>query len=81
VAYKITADCMMCGVCAEQCPNRAISEGDDRYVIDPAKCTECVGFFDRSRCGVSCPQGACVPDPEHVESAEELNRKYALIQG
>ena len=81
MAYKITEDCLMCGVCAEQCPNGAISEGDDRYVIDPAKCTECVGFFERSRCAVNCAQGACVPDPEHVESAEELNRKYTELHG
>ena len=80
MAYKITEDCLMCGVCAEQCPNGAISEGDDRYRVDPAKCTECVGFYPISRCSVSCPQGACVPDPEHVESKEELQQKFNKLQ-
>lgn len=76
MAYKITEDCQMCGACEQECPNGAISEGDDKYQIDSEKCTECVGFYEISRCGVACPQGACVPDPEHIESAEQLKKKF-----
>lgn len=79
MAYKITEACMMCGACEEDCPNGAIHEGSDRYQIDPEKCTECVGIYTVSRCGVNCPQGACVPDPEHVESAQELQKKYERL--
>ena len=39
-------------------PNKAIFEGDDHYMIDPAKCTECKGFFDKPQCAVICPVGA-----------------------
>ncbi|HJX03845.1 MAG TPA: 4Fe-4S binding protein, partial [Dehalococcoidia bacterium] len=45
MAYKITDDCISCGACESECPNSAISEGDSTYVIDPTKCTECVGSF------------------------------------
>lgn len=58
MAYKITDDCMMCGLCAENCPNKAISEGDTKYVIDPERCTEC------ARCEINCPQKACIIDPD-----------------
>jgi len=41
VANVIGEDCTSCGACEADCPSSAISEGDDRYVIDPAKCDEC----------------------------------------
>ncbi|MDH7478537.1 MAG: 4Fe-4S binding protein [Syntrophomonadaceae bacterium] len=50
--YKISDDCINCGVCVEECPAEAISEGDDKYVIDPEKCTEC------GNCAEICPVGA-----------------------
>jgi len=62
MAYKITDECVKCGACELECPNLAISEGDTTYVIDPAKCTDCVGFFESSRCAEICPVGA--PQPE-----------------
>jgi len=62
MAYKITDECAKCGACELECPNLAISEGDTTYVIDPAKCTDCVGFFESSRCAEICPVGA--PQPE-----------------
>jgi len=50
MAYKITEECISCGACEAECPNKAIKEGDTTYVIDPAKCTECIGSFDSSKC-------------------------------
>jgi len=41
VAHHITEDCINCGSCVEECPANAISEGGDRYVIDPSLCTDC----------------------------------------
>ncbi len=63
MAYMITDDCACCGACIDECPNHAISEGDSKYVIDPAKCTECDG--GEPKCASVCPSGACVPDPSH----------------
>ena len=56
MAYRITDDCLACGACVDECPNDAISEGDDIYVIDPEKCDEC------GTCVESCPSDAIVPD-------------------
>ena len=41
MAYKITDECLACGACIDECPNEAISEGDDIYVIDAEKCDDC----------------------------------------
>ncbi len=65
MAYKITNDCISCGACESECPNSAISEGEIIYVIDPDKCTECVGAYESSRCVDICPVDCCVPDEEH----------------
>src|SRR5579863_9471208 len=51
----ITSDCINCGACEPECPNEAISEGDEIYVIDPELCTECVGFYDHEACQAVCP--------------------------
>lgn len=55
MALLITDECINCDVCEPACPNDAISEGDDIYVIDPDLCTECVGHFDEPQCVVICP--------------------------
>ena len=79
MAYKITEDCIACAACIEECPNKAISEGDEYCVIDPAKCTECVGFFNTQQCVSVCPVDACVPDPDHKETKEQLLAKFATL--
>ena len=76
MTYKITEECISCGACEPECPNVAISEGETIYVIDPNKCTECVGSYESSRCAEICPVDACVPDPEHKESREQLLEKW-----
>lgn len=81
MAYVITEECINCGACEPECPNQAISAGDERYVIDPAKCTQCVGHFDEPQCAAVCPVDACKPDPNHVESREELMAKYNKLHG
>jgi ferredoxin len=81
MAYKITEECINCGACEPECPNQAISAGDEIYIIDPAKCTECVGHFDASQCAAVCPVDACVPDPDHKESREELMAKFHKLKG
>ena len=72
MATHITEECINCGACEPECPNEAISEGDDTYVIDPNLCTECVGFHDYEACQAVCPVECCLPDPQNVESEEAL---------
>jgi ferredoxin len=79
MAYKITEECISCGACEPECPNEAISEGGEIYVIDPAKCTECVGAHESSRCVEVCPVDCCVPDPAHKESREQLLNKWKKL--
>jgi ferredoxin len=75
VAYRISDECISCGVCEPECPNQAISMGDAHFVIDPNRCTECVGFFDQPQCLSVCPNEAPGPDPDHKETKEELLAK------
>lgn len=76
MALIITDECINCDVCEPECPNDAISMGQLIYVIDPARCTECVGHFETSQCVEVCPVD-CIPlDPDHKESKEELMDKY-----
>lgn len=61
MALTITNLCSACDACLSECPNDAITAGRP-YVIDPDKCTECVGFFDTPQCLDVCPvNGAIVP--------------------
>ena len=79
MALKIIDTCINCDVCEPECPNHAISQGPEIYVIDPALCTECVGHFDKPQCQQVCPVD-CIPlDPEHEETQEELQAKYLRI--
>lgn len=41
MAYIITDACTACGACTSVCPVEAISEGEDKYSIDPDLCTDC----------------------------------------
>jgi ferredoxin len=79
MALKITEECINCAACEPECPNDAITMGDEIYEIDPEKCTECVGHFDESQCVSVCPVDACVPDPENKESKEELEAKFKML--
>jgi len=72
MSLKITDECTSCAVCEPECPNEAISEGDDLFVINPELCTECVGFYDEPQCAAVCPVECCVDDPDHKEDDKTL---------
>jgi len=79
MALMINDDCTACDACVEPCPNTAITAASPIYVIDPAKCTECVGHFDTPQCVEVCPVD-CIPvNPDHVESKADLKRKYDAL--
>ncbi|VAX20348.1 Uncharacterized ferredoxin-like protein YfhL [hydrothermal vent metagenome] len=76
MALLINDECVNCGVCEPECPNEAITEGEDIYIIAPEKCTECVGHFDEPQCVDVCPVDCIVTDPDNTESQEELKAKF-----
>lgn len=79
MALMITDECINCDICEPECPNEAISAGDDIYIIDPELCTECVGHYNEPQCQQVCPVD-CIPlDPQRPESREELMEKYQRL--
>ena len=68
MATMITSECINCGACEPECPNNAITQGEEIYVIDPILCTECVGFHNYEACAAVCPVDCCVTDPNNVET-------------
>ena len=52
MAFVISGACVACGACEAQCPVGAISMGDGKFEIDPAKCIDC------GSCAGACPTGA-----------------------
>ena len=94
MATIITSECINCGACEPECPNTAIYAGgvewelngatspalaQDIFYIVPSKCTECVGFYDHEACAAVCPVDCCVPNPDDVESEEQLLSKARAI--
>ena len=55
MAHAINDTCVSCGACADACPVRAISMGDDHMVIDAGACIDC------GACAGTCPMGAIAP--------------------
>lgn len=55
MAHVINDECTNCAVCEEECPEEAISEKNDKRVIDAGKCTDC------GACVESCPVDAISP--------------------
>lgn len=75
MALMITDECINCDVCEPECPNGAISQGDEIYVIAPELCTECVGHYDEPQCQQVCPVDCIIGNPDVVESHEALAAK------
>ena len=81
MALLITDECINCDVCEPECPNGAISQGTEIYVIDSRRCTECVGHFDAPQCVEVCPVACIILDPAHRETRADLEIKYARLTG
>jgi ferredoxin len=72
MAYQISEDCVKCSACELECPNQAIREEENQYVIDPNRCSECVGAYPSSKCAEMCAVDAPQPDPAHRKTKEAL---------
>ena len=79
MALMITDECINCDVCEPECPNGAISMGEEIYIIDPDLCTECVGHFETSQCVEVCPVECILIDPGFQETKEALFAKYQRL--
>ena len=79
MALLITDECINCDVCEPECPNEAISQGVEFYVIDASKCTECVGHFDVPQCREVCPVDCIPANPDVVETKDQLFLKYRAL--
>ncbi len=79
MALLIDDECINCDVCEPECPNGAISQGDDVYVINPNLCTECVGHHDTPQCVEVCPVDCIDKDPDVVEDQDTLYQKYLKL--
>ena len=79
MALLITDECINCDVCEPECPNGAISPGEEIYEIDPKLCTECVGHFDTPQCIEVCPVECILVNPDYEESKDQLMLKYKAL--
>ena len=81
MSLLIHDECINCDVCEPECPNNAITQGDEIYEIDPNLCTECVGHFGEPQCIEVCPVDCIVKDPDNEESDDMLKLKYQKLTG
>ena len=81
MSLLIHDECINCDVCEPECPNNAISQGEEIYDIDPNLCTECVGHFAEPQCIEVCPVDCIVKDPDNEESEDVLKLKYEKLTG
>lgn len=94
MATYITEECINCGACEPECPNKAIYAGGEKYELNgqmhdalhdhlyyivPEKCTECVGHYGEEQCAAICPADCCIPDPKHLETEEQLYERAKLM--
>jgi len=79
MSLLITEECINCDVCEPECPNGAITQGEEIFTIDPTLCTECVGHFTNSQCIEVCPVDCIINDPDNVESKDQLQHKYLQL--
>ena len=79
MALLIGDECINCDVCEPECPNGAISQGEDIYVINPTLCTECVGHHDKPQCLEVCPVDCISKNPDVQEDHDTLYKKFIKI--
>lgn len=79
MALIITDECINCDVCEPECPNGAISQGEEIYKINPDLCTECIGHYNEPQCVEVCPVDCIIVDPDVIETRDQLQAKYQAL--
>lgn len=80
MSLLITQRCINCDMCELECPNEAISMGEEFYQINPNLCTECIGHYDKPTCQSVCPiNNTILKDPNNPETEEQLWDKFVLL--
>ena len=79
MSLLITDECINCDVCEPACPNTTIYQGELIYEIAHDKCTECVGHYNEPQCVAICPVNCIIKNPDHLETEEELLKKYRIL--
>jgi ferredoxin len=74
VALIINELCVNCWACVPVCPNEAIYEAKPHFLIEPSKCTECLGDYEHPQCASICPIECCITD----ELGDPLNPPGSL---
>lgn len=81
MALLINKDCITCDACVAACPNEAIAAGAAEHVINPDRCTECVGAFNTPQCVDVCPVDCIAEDPNRRETRDQLQARYHRLHG
>ena len=81
MALKILTACINCDMCEPECPNKAITLGEETYEIDADKCTECLGHYDTPTCISVCPIDCIISDPDNIENEDKLMAKFFKMHG
>ncbi|PAV02337.1 ferredoxin [Arsenophonus sp. ENCA] len=80
MSLLITQRCINCDMCEPECPNEAISMGEEFYQINPNLCTECIGHYDKPTCQSVCPiNNTILKDSNNPETEEQLWDKFVLL--
>ncbi|MGR8931953.1 MAG: 4Fe-4S dicluster domain-containing protein [Gammaproteobacteria bacterium] len=67
MALKIINTCVNCYACEPLCPSNAIYKAEAHFLINPKKCTECVGDFADPQCASICPIEGAILDAKGAE--------------
>lgn len=66
MSLQIVDACVNCWACVPLCPNKAIYEAKPHFLIDPDRCTECIGDHDDPQCAAVCPIEEAIVDEYQV---------------
>jgi heterodisulfide reductase subunit A len=73
VTYLIPGRCNLCGVCIDQCPEKAITKGKTEVAINPISCNGC------SICIPTCPKEAL--DLKHTTEEQMIAQIKGIAEG